>query len=51
MDIYIHEGKEVTILSWWKTATKHLKLVDDMAAKLLKYKPVFDVAQTISLLG
>jgi hypothetical protein len=47
MEIYLHEGKQATKENWWTKAIDHLRRVDAVASKLLKYKPLLDGAQTL----
>ena len=47
MEVYLAEGKDVTTQSWWNKAVIHIKNVDAVAAKLLKYKPLLENAATI----
>lgn len=51
MEIYLHEGKEVTKESWWKTAVNHVTKIDNIASKLLKYKPLIENAAQLFLGG
>lgn len=49
MEVYLHEGAEVTKSSWWQTAMSHAKLVDSVAGKMLKYKPLLEGAGKLFL--
>ena len=42
MAVYLEEGKEVSKEPWWKTAIAHVKIVDSVAGRLLKYKPLLE---------
>lgn len=43
MEIYLDQGPDtVKDKSWWKQALEHVKLVDNVAGRLLKYKPLLD---------
>lgn len=44
MDIYLREGTEVTESSWWRPTLQHIKLFDEIVAKLTKYKPMLKAA-------
>lgn len=50
MEIYLHQGpNEVMHKPWWKQALEHVQLVDQIAGKLLKYKPLLESAGTLFL--
>ncbi len=49
MEIYLHEGKEATKETWWTKAVDHLRKIDAVASKLLKYKPLLEGAQKLFL--
>lgn len=49
MEVYLEEGKEVVKESWWRATLKHVKLMDDTAARLLKYKPLLESATKLFL--
>ena len=49
MEVYLDEGKDVAKEPWWKTAISHVKIVDNVAGRLLKYKPLLENAGTIFL--
>lgn len=49
MEIYLHEGREATKETWWTKAVDHLRKIDAVASKLLKYKPLLEGAQKLFL--
>jgi hypothetical protein len=51
MEVYLHEGKEVTKESWWKAAVSHVSKIDNIAGRLLKYKPLLANAAQLFLGG
>ena len=49
MEVYVTDGKEVVEQTWWKQAMDHLKLVDGIAGRLMKYKPLLESTTTLFL--
>jgi hypothetical protein len=49
MEIYLHEGKETMKETWWTKAVEHLKKIDAVASRLLKYKPLLEGAGKLFL--
>ena len=49
MEVFLDEGQEVTKKAWWAKALAHVRLIDGVAAKLLKYKPVLESAGKLFL--
>jgi hypothetical protein len=49
MELYLHEGKDVTAEKWWQTAIKHVRTIDATVARILKYKPLLDGATSLFL--
>lgn len=50
MEISLREGpNEVKNQKWWQQAVEHAKLVDSVAGKMLKYKPLLEPLGTLLL--
>ena len=49
MEVYLQDGKKVTNETWWSSAIAHVKKVDAVAARLLKYKPLLESAGKLFL--
>lgn len=50
MEVYLEQGAEkVKDEDWWDQALKHLKTVDEVAGRLLKYKPLLEGVSTLVL--
>jgi hypothetical protein len=39
MELYLHEGDQK---SWWGQVLEHVRLMDDIAGRLMKYKPLLE---------
>lgn len=44
MDVYCREGADVRKTTWWSEGLKHVKLLDEIIARLSKYKPMIESA-------
>lgn len=50
MEVYFDQGADkVKDKAWWKQAVEHVKLIDAMAARLEKYRPLLESAGRIFL--